>query len=1037
MAFYLWRSNRLENLLAPFFGLMTEWHDPFRKEWVVVQNPGVSTWLSEQGARHFSVWAQVRYLYPRHAIEQLIQQSHPEYAPNPFDLDRLTWSLYAELPAFLHLPEFAKVAAYLADGDPLKRYQLARKLADLFDQYPLYRADRVQAWEQGKESHWQAVLWRKLVQEPGQDHLARWSALPFEKPELGQKARELPQRICLFGFSAMPPLFLRWFQRIAQVLDVHLFAFSPAPHYFGETQKTRKGERPEDIPHLLHQWGKLGADFQDLWAETIPHAIEVSNLFLPREGQGTLARLQREIQTFQTEAANVEADSSLQIHSFHNPLRACQGLKQFLFKQFQENPGLKPEEILVMSPQLDLYAPYIESVFQADPDSRSIPFHIADQPERNEGPVVQSFMALLQALVSRFPVEEGLDLIQFEPFQQRFDWSPEDLEEFEAACEQVKIDWGFNAVTRGQAGGLALDYKTWHFGLNRMLLGSVMPHDSGLFGGYLPHSQWSGLASEKLAQFVHFFSGLSTAWDFVQNEHPLEAWLEWANQLLDRYYPQTEKWFYPIQQVRTALVTWSQSFPESVCVPFSVFRLALQHLLSVRVSPHGFLSGGVTFCAMRPMRCIPHRIICLIGLDQSVFPRRVDRDPFNLMAEKPEPGDRNAREEDRYLFLESVLAARETLYLSYLGQSAKDGSEMVPSAVVQDLLDWIGPRAKDWVVQHPLHAHSAEYFAADSDLYTFETRDRDLLIQSLQAQSPEGVVPIRKPFPQPESGITQIALADLIAFWRNPPKYFLKRRCHLEEPLGWQVPAAELNLQPKLKNHLAQEVVDRLLKGHPVNRIRQEILASGYLLPASAGLRQWELVWQAVEPWQALIQQRLHLGVQLHDLEVDLPSGVRIVGRVITDPNLQLWKLTYSKPYLGAFLSLGIHLLTLSAANYPPPLCAELHFLEDKPAHFKGFSAPDPIGLLEQLCAGYRLGQTYPLPFFHRSGLGYLQGGKESAHKNWKDEVQKWEVASTFGCPSSPFSAHLGLAGENSETASFEALMNRVARPIFQAFQGL
>ena len=83
----------------------------------------------------------------------------------------------------------------------------------------------------------------------------------------------------------------------------------------------------------------------------------------------------------------------------------------------------------------------------------------------------------------------------------------------------------------------------------------------------------------------------------------------------------------------------------------------------------GFISGRVTFCAMLPMRSIPFKVICIIGLNENTFPRQKSSLEFDLMAKHPVKGDRNNRDSDRYLFLETLISAKERLILSYVGQS--------------------------------------------------------------------------------------------------------------------------------------------------------------------------------------------------------------------------------------------------------------------------------------------------------------------------------------------------------------------------------
>ena len=90
------------------------------------------------------------------------------------------------------------------------------------------------------------------------------------------------------------------------------------------------------------------------------------------------------------------------------------------------------------------------------------------------------------------------------------------------------------------------------------------------------------------------------------------------------------------------------------------------------------------------MRTVPFRVVCLVGMNDTAYPRH-DRAPgFDLIAQDPRPGDRTTRDDDRYLFLEALLSARDVFYLSYVGRSIRDNSPIPPSVLVSELLDYTG-----------------------------------------------------------------------------------------------------------------------------------------------------------------------------------------------------------------------------------------------------------------------------------------------------------------------------------------------------------
>ncbi|HSR36467.1 MAG TPA: exodeoxyribonuclease V subunit gamma, partial [Desulfurivibrionaceae bacterium] len=458
---YLYRSNRVETLAACLAELCREpLASPLSRECIVVQSKGMATWLTMRLADSFGVWANPDFPHPRQLIERLLVVTLGERAALAADWnrDRLTLAILEELPALLAQPEFSPIARYFATGrDDCKQLQLAERIAQVFDQYAVFRPDMVLEWEAGantapgQDEGWQPFLWRAIAARlvsPARLYQEAFASL--QEGRLLQRA-SLPERLFLFGITTLPPVYLSLLAELAQHLPVHLLLFAPTEEYWGETASAaaagrllRRTAGSTAELHLaaghplLASLGTLGRDFQVLLEERVA-AMADHSLFTAHETPRTLLHLvqddilklrHRHPRATEAECAPMmldAADDSLVIHCCHSPLREVEVLQDQLLAMF-DREGLAPRDIAVMVPDIETYAPFIEAVFGRDPaDPRFLPFRIADRGLGREAPLVEAFFSLLALLPGRLAAPQVLDFLGVAPVREHFAIAAEEL----------------------------------------------------------------------------------------------------------------------------------------------------------------------------------------------------------------------------------------------------------------------------------------------------------------------------------------------------------------------------------------------------------------------------------------------------------------------------------------------------------------------------------------------------------------------------------------------------------------------------------
>ena len=867
------QGNRMEDLrdLALLWLARTPLH-PLDRTVFLVQSNGIAQWLKtslaeRQGQPGRGICLGTDVMLPARfqwqAYRSVIDAAEgPGQVPatSPWDKSRLRWRLLAVLPALLSDPLYAPLQRYLQeDGELRRHYQLAERLADLFDQYQVYRADWLSAWEAGRdellladgqiqpvpdEQRWQPALWRQIGQSLGPGLAASHRGAVHRRflqaaGQLDARPPDLPPRVVVFGISSLPRQMLEVLAGVAGTSEVILCVLNPCQHYWGEIIETRevlrryhrqqrRRDMPADLhlqPQLLHlhahpllaAWGKQGRDYLQLLAEydaTDPGVMtalqQPVDLFQTPDTATLLGQLQADIlelrplaeTRLQWPPLNPRQDPSIRFHVCHSPQRELEVLHDQLLEAFAADPGLQPRDVMVMVPDINDYAPVVHAVFGqfAPGDPRYLPYHVADQQQRHRQPMLVALDILLSLPRLRFRASEIFDLLEIPPLRERFGLAEGDLPTLQRWIHGANVRWGLHAAQRAELGlPLHDELHSWRFGLERMLMGYAVgePAESGDdWQGVVPYDEVAGLDATLVGPLYRLILTLDEFRRELQQPRSAAAWSDTLSRLLDAsLQPGSSAEEALLGQIRAALESWQEEIAESgldTPLPLAVVRESwLARIDEPRLS-QSFLMGRITFATLMPMRAIPFQHIYLLGMNDGAYPRRADHPDFDLMAVRGHyrAGDRSRRDDDRYLFLEAVLSARQRLVISWCGRSVRDNSEQPPSVLVGQLRDHL---ARGWrlaesssgagaaagspveeilaalTIEHPLQPFGAAYFQPDSGLFTYASEWQGANRARAAEAHPEPLLP---PW-RPEGAVS---LGQLERFLRDPVAALFRER---------------------------------------------------------------------------------------------------------------------------------------------------------------------------------------------------------------------------------------------------------------------
>ena len=1032
--FNLFTSNRLEILVKQLARIIrTPLSTPLAPEVIVVQSRGMERWVSMELARLNGVSANCSFPFPNAILEDIFKLIGPDLPEvSPFEPDLMTFRLMQIISQSTAFKEFGELEAYLADDrHDLKLYQLAGKLADLFDQYQVFRPRLLFQWEQSKEEKrlpdaWQARLWRELARGREGLHRARLRENLLSGIKDGQiDSAGLPLRIALFGISHLPLFHLEAFAELSRLIEINIFLISPCREYWGdiiserEIKKIRRknAQVAENIEwyhfdkgnRLLASMGALGRDFFTLISDLDCEIIEA---FEEPPEDTVLSCLQGDILNLRDREGNSgilpssDRDNSIQIHSCHSPMREIEVLHDNLLAMFEENPQLLPKDIIVMAPDIETYAPYVQAVFDSQTDrSLRIPYSIADQSPRTQSRMIEGFLTLVDINEGRFGASEVLSLLEFPGIKERFDLMESDQNIIEHWVRETHIRWGIDAETRQNAGYSGSSDNTWKAGLERLLLGYAMPGDNlHMFNGVLPYDNIEGSDALILGNFINFVNHLFSLSKDLAQPRSLGQWQISLTALIDRFFrpdEQQERELYFLRHLLDHLVTIETNANLHAAVSLTVIKSHLKSKLEQNSYGAGFLTGGVTFCAMLPMRSIPFKTICLIGMNNDAYPRDFQPLNFDLIARYPKSGDRSRRNDDKYLFLESIISTRKQLYISYVGQSIQDNSTIPPSVLVSDLIETIEksfdrpgePLLESIMTRHRLQPFSQRYFLSGTGLFSYSVEN--MLARINQNDEPPAFVAGRIPLTSEEEMVWKnLDLDSLCRFFANPASYFMQKRLGmvLADKNSLTADRENFILAALEKYQVEQKLLEARLAGLNFAEYKPVLKALGQLPHGKVGEFNFNEMSIEVENFISKItpftakpsgpRLDVDLNIGKFELSVRLPE--------ITEAGLVSYR--YARQRTRDILTAWIRHLVLCCQTQPEYPQTSFLICKDSAMTFGPVAACKP--LLENLLGLYLSGLEAPIHFFPDTSYAYAWHKlKKSASDRTalKKAAKKWQ----------------------------------------------
>ncbi|MHB1570492.1 MAG: exodeoxyribonuclease V subunit gamma, partial [Solirubrobacteraceae bacterium] len=756
--------------------------------------------------------------------------------------ERMLWPLLEVVDRSLSEPWLGALAAYLGVRDQdadrsrrARRLTTVARLAALLDRYALHRPAMLDAWRAGRDEDdsgaalaptfaWQAELWRRLRARIAEPDVAQRTAAACERLRQDPQLVDLPPRLALFGLTRLAAGDLQVLDALAAGRDVHLFLAHPSPQLWqtlrfatAPPRLARSEDETAQLPanRLLASWGRDAREMQLVLSACAPaadHPYDPQPGDEPATARTLLEAVQEGVRADRPAPgpplagrsdARIELadhDRSIEIHACHGRARQVEVLREAVLDALAADPTLEPRDVIVMCPDIETFAPLIQATFGRDEsaaesdeaagahagDATELRVRLADRSSRRTNPILDVVARLLELAERRLTASEVLDLAGRVAVRRRFRFDDDELSRLQEWVAEAGIRWGLDAAHRAPFALQRLGSGTWSAGLDRLLLGVAMSEDGERrYGGVLPLDGVDGASIDLAGRFAELIARLGEAVRALGATQSPAGWAEAIAQAADSLTAAgpRESWQRAeLDRVLEELLAGAGEDPQ--LWPAEV-RAHLAQRLAGRPTRGNFRTGHLTICTLEPMRSVPHRLVCLLGLDDGAFPRKAPRDGDDLMLLAPRVGERDARSEDRQLLLDALLAAGERLIITYAGGDERTGAELPPAVPVGELLDAIdatartgdGPARRRIVVRHPLQPFHPRNFTpgaiAGDRPWSF---DHSWLAGAAALRGPRLEAPPFLSSPLAPRGPKTVELEDLVRFLERPVRAFLRQR---------------------------------------------------------------------------------------------------------------------------------------------------------------------------------------------------------------------------------------------------------------------
>ncbi|CAL1329023.1 exodeoxyribonuclease V subunit gamma [Candidatus Providencia siddallii] len=886
--FKIYHSNQLFSLKNLIIDIIKnkQFSNPFEEEIIIVENFEISQWLQIELTKYFGITCNIHYKLPRDFILEMIYKILPDISKNNhYTKNLIKWRIITILPKIINNKKLKELKFYIKnDIDGRKLHQLSEKIANLFESYMIYRPKLITQWEKNKlininnkNQSWQKKLWRELfvyrkTLEKKTQHLLTIHKIFIKFLSAPNYLKNFfPKRIFIYGISSLPPIYIQILNIISKYTDIYLMFKNPCKHFLKYNKYllcldiTKQQKKPininkkeKKINPLLVSWGKLGNDFLKLITN-----IKNSKKFFIFTDTNRLTLLENIKQDILDSKNNIQLgktiekyktsknkrlinllDNTITFNSCYNIKKEIENLYEKLLEFFEKDNTLTPKDILVKVSNIEVYTPYIYAIFSKDKSENYIPFSILNKKPLKSNPIIQAFISLLNLPKVRFFKDQIFDLLDISAISKKFDINENELDILNNWINKYEIKFGLDNNNFKDLNLPIINQNTWEFGLKKILSKYSINKDFKSLDNIFSYDKYNNTKLKLINKLFFFIETLKKWRILLKKKYSLKKWKNIYKELINDFFiinDNTEIILTLLKNQLYKIINTATTSGHTKHIKSLLIRDELLISINEKKENYNFFTGSVTFCTFTQMKSIPFKIICLLGMNDNVFPRNITQENFDLKKNKIILGDKKTDYEDKYLFLETLISTTKIFYLSYIGISINNEPRN-PSILIEELLNYICQNFRiigtenlnvddsyKILKKHLITKHNNIQFKKEN--FFNKTKNQNYINKSLKktiitkSKNKQNSFLIKK-----NKIITKINIEELLNFYNNPIKFFFQKKLNVyfsEEKESFDSEPFYFN---KLQLHnLYKKILDFSIKNKNIKSIYDKLKIEGKL----------------------------------------------------------------------------------------------------------------------------------------------------------------------------------------------------------------
>ncbi|PPI86400.1 exodeoxyribonuclease V subunit gamma [Candidatus Pantoea edessiphila] len=850
--FYIYHSNQ-SSVLRTLLNSVIEhqYNDILQSDLILVQNLDTAKWIKIGIASHFDVAINIKFARLTFFIWNIISKIVPNTTVKHFfDKTDLVWEIISRIPVILKNNRFDFILNYLDNcHNESNLFKFSLSVANIFEKYLTYRPDWLHIWEcgglvsaLGEEQLWQSIIWKDLISyNVAKSHQYQSNDIYssfINKLQNNSNLSFLPSRLFIYGINTIPPYHLKVLNTISHYIDIHWFINNPCRNYWGDIynhsiffKRSKNNQKyvnnyinDEYISEffketyelhtnnqLLLSWGKLGCDnlyfmnqlelvnhidaFVNIKEDNLLHCIQ--NDILNFKNSAVIGLYRKELQYNDQKRCIAVNDQSISINVCYSIQREVEALQDYLLKLINCNMDINLSDIIVMVADINVYMPYIKATFSRTHNDRYLPFMISDRCVSIENSIIIVFFKLLSLSESNSSCffEKLLAILDVKSIADHFSIDEKQLFLLHIIIDNTNTYKKLNELKKILTNKDNSNKSIILRNVKNILLHHLYKDKKDYLKHFSSDLDLEVLLNMLLVNLINLMLQIHRWTIILIKPYSLKDWYLLFRQLVNDFFIVDNESGSILLFLEKNWNIVTQSGIKFNIKKFSIKLLRnmfLNYIDKKRIS-NFFLSGKINFCNLTSMRSFPFKVICILGINKDIYPRKPNLTQLNLMYKQPRKGDCNIADEDRYLFLETIIAAKNKLYISYVGKSMQDNTEYYPSSLITDLLEYIGQnfyiqgdknieidKSCNNIQKHLVQYHTRAPFSSSNFILNSKTQS----FASEWLPAAQGLGKSQLSFINILSApkLNCLNLKQLLYFWHHPVRAWFQKRLNIFFP---------------------------------------------------------------------------------------------------------------------------------------------------------------------------------------------------------------------------------------------------------------